>query len=118
RRSDDGRRCDDTEGALHDPSRNGDPAPSRIGPGSTNRTATMRLSGGFREAKNISPRVLLDRHPVIHLVDAENLRIPVVASELVVLAHDQCLDRLGRAHLGTEAAKAAAGEVEVEVVED
>src|SRR5262249_52973471 len=63
-------------------------------------------------------RVLLDRDAVVHLIDAENLRVAALASELVVLAHDERLDWLGRAHLRAEAAEAAAREVEVEVVEN
>src|ERR1700730_5717298 len=35
-----------------------------------------------------STRVLLDRHPVVHLVHAQNLGFAAVAAELVVLAHD------------------------------
>src|SRR5262245_27472478 len=96
---------------------------------------------GFRNAKNISGArlskwpgssrsgtaggpyppltcVLLDRHPVVHLVDPEDLRLAAVAAKFVILAHDQRLDRLGRTDLRAETAEAAAREVEVEVVED
>src|SRR5437773_12524663 len=62
-------------------------------------------------------RVLLDRDAVVHLIDPENLRFTAVAAELVVLAHDQGLDRLGGTDLGAEGAEAAAREVEIEVVE-
>src|ERR1051325_4041305 len=65
--------------------------------GFTNRI--MYRLGGFRKAKSISGRVLLDRPPGIHLIDAQDLRVPAVAAELVVLAHDQPLDRLGRTDL-------------------
>src|SRR5690348_18272684 len=63
-------------------------------------------------------RVLFDRNSVVHLIDAEDLRLPAVASELVVLAHDEGLDRLGRTDFGAEAAEAAARQVEVEIIED
>jgi hypothetical protein len=46
---------------------------------------------------------------VIHLVDAEDLRLAALGAEFVVFAHDQRLDRLGGANLGTEPAKTAAG---------
>src|SRR4029079_3855686 len=72
----------------------------------------------FRNAKNVSARVLLDRDPVIHLVDAHDLRIAAVGSELVVFAHDERLDRLGRTDLGAQPAEAAARQVEVKVVEN
>ena len=55
---------------------------------------------------------------VVHLVDAEDLRFAAVAAELVVLAHDERLDRLGRADFRAQAAEAAARQVEVEVIED
>src|ERR1051326_2484101 len=83
--------------------------------GFTNRIMYRR--GGFRKAKSISVGVLLDGHPVIHLIDAQDLRVPAVAAELVVLAHDQRLDRLGRANLRAQAAEAAARQVEIEVIE-
>src|SRR5690242_20202043 len=67
---------------------------------------------GFREAKNLSVRVLFDFYSVIHLIDAQNLGIAAVTSQFVVLAHDQRLDRLGRADLGAQPAEAAAGQVE------
>src|SRR4051812_3273235 len=56
----------------------------------------------------VSVCVLFYRHTVVHLVDAEDLRLATVRAQLVVLAHDQRLDRLGRADLGAKAAKAAA----------
>src|SRR5580765_7750958 len=62
--------------------------------------------------------VLLDRHAVVHLIDAKDLRIPAVTAEFVILAHDERLDRFGRADLRAQAAEAAAGKIEVEVVED
>src|SRR5262249_16479648 len=62
--------------------------------------------------------VLFDAHAVIHLIDPEDLRLPAVAAKLVVLAHDQGLDRLGRANLQAESAKAAPREIEIEIVED
>src|SRR5262249_55755443 len=68
--------------------------------------------------KGKSVRVLFDRDAVVHLVDAQNLRLAAVAAELVVLAHDERLDRLGRAHLGAQPAEAAARQIKVEVVED
>src|ERR1700730_4085411 len=74
--------------------------------------------GRFRNAKNVSARVLLDRHPVVHLVDAHDLRIAAVGSELVVFAHDERFDRLGRANLGAQPAETAARQIEVKVVEN
>src|SRR5262249_51453937 len=62
-------------------------------------------------------RVLLDWHAVVHLVDPEDLRIAAVTAKLVVLAHDERLNRLGRADLRAEATETAAGEIEVEVIE-
>src|ERR1700737_2684042 len=73
---------------------------------------------GFREAKSVSAAVLLDFDAVVHLIDSQDLRVAAVASQLVVLAHDQGLDRLGRTDFGTQATETAAREVEVEVVED
>src|SRR5438105_6388097 len=35
---------------------------------------------GFREAKNVSVRVLFDRDSVVHLVDPQNLRVAAVAT--------------------------------------
>src|SRR3954470_16316381 len=61
----------------------------------------------FREAKSVSARVLLDFNAVVHLVDAQNLGVAAVAPELVVLAHDQRLDRLGRTKFGAQAPKTA-----------
>src|SRR5256885_10835499 len=78
----------------------------------------MYRAGVFRKAKSISAGVLLDRDAVVHLVDAHDLGVAAVAAELVVLAHDQRLDRLGRADLRAQAAEAAAGQVEIKVVED
>src|SRR6185437_9363405 len=86
-----------------------------------NQTQSDRDSlriGVFREAKNLSVRVLFDRHAVVHLVDTQNLRIATIAAQLVILAHDQRLNRLGRADLGTQPAKAAPGQVEVEIIQD
>src|SRR5207249_6754167 len=68
-------------------------------------------------AKTVLPGVLLDCNAVVHLIDTQNLGFPAIASELVVLAHDQRLDRLGRADFGAQTAEAAAREIEVEVVE-
>src|SRR4051812_30922074 len=73
---------------------------------------------GFREAKNVSVRVLFDFNPVVYLIDAQDLGVAAVAPQLVVLAHDQRLDRLGGAHLGAQPAEAAARKIEVEVVEN
>src|SRR5207248_7385323 len=77
--------------------------------------------GSFQEpkrtAKTVLPGVLLDCNAVVHLIDTQNLGFPAIASELVVLAHDQRLDRLGRADFGAQTAEAAAREIEVEVVE-
>src|SRR5512147_3095649 len=61
--------------------------------------------------------VLLNRQAVVHLVHSQDLRLAAVAAELVVLAHDQRLHRLGGAHLRTEPAEAAPREVEIEVVQ-
>src|SRR5881296_2488545 len=82
----------------------------------------------FREAKrcpfsacwtaDASAGVLLDRHPVVHLVYAKDLHFAAVATKFVILAHDERLDWLGRANFRAQAAKAAARQVEVEVVED
>src|SRR5256885_8917278 len=78
----------------------------------------MYRAGVFRKAKSISAGVLLDRDAVVHLVDAEDLGVAAVAAELVVLAHDQRLDRLGRAHFRAQTAEAAPRQIEVEVVEN
>src|SRR5439155_15900046 len=59
----------------------------------------------------------LDRDAVVHLVDAKDLSFAAVAAELVIFAHDQRLDRFGRADFRTQSTEAAAGEIEVEVVE-
>src|SRR6185295_12274800 len=72
----------------------------------------------FREVKNVSVRVLFDGHAVVHLIDPQNLGVAAVGPELVILAHDQRFDRLGRTDLRTESAEAAPREVEVEIVED
>ena len=71
-----------------------------------------------RPSTEVSIEILLDGNAVVHLVDAEDLRVAAVAAELVVLAHDERLDRLGRADFRAQAAEAAARQVEVEVVED
>src|SRR6185295_10331095 len=78
----------------------------------------MHPAGGFREAKNVSVRVLFDSNAVVHFVNPQNLCIPAVAPQLVILAHDERLDRLGGAHFGAQAAKTATRQVEVEVVEN
>src|SRR6266705_1686017 len=78
----------------------------------------MHPPGGFREAKNVSVGVLLDLNPVVHLVDAQNLLVPAVAAQLVILAHDQRLDRLCWTDLRAQPAETAPGQVEIEVVED
>ena len=67
----------------------------------------LALEKGFEKRKNVSPGVLLDVDPVVHLVDPQELRIPAVTAKLVILAHDERFDRLGRAHFGTQAAEAA-----------
>src|SRR5262249_4423326 len=77
----------------------------------------FRRFPAFREAKNLSVRVLLDWHAVVHLIHAKNLRFAAVATQFVIFAHDERLDRFGRADLGAQPAEAAAREVEVEVVE-
>src|SRR5688572_27060036 len=51
--------------------------------------------------------VLLDGDAVVHLVNPQDLGVPAVAAELVILAHDEGLDRLGGAHFGTQTAEAA-----------
>src|SRR6478672_8877404 len=81
-----------------------------------------KQSEGFPKAKYRSAvrklsRVVLDGDAVIHLIDAQDLRVAAVAAQLVVFAHDQGLDRLGRADLGAQSAEAAARQIEVEVVE-
>src|SRR6266576_3897534 len=40
----------------------------------------MYPAGGFRKAKSISAGVLLDRHAVVHLIDAQDLRVAAVAA--------------------------------------
>src|SRR3954468_21238763 len=90
---------------------------TRIGPPRTRRGSDYAPRRGFREAKNVSARVLLDFDPVVHLIDAEDLGVAAVAPQLVVLAHDQRLDWLGRTHLGAQPAEAAARQVEIEVIE-
>src|SRR5262249_27367049 len=72
----------------------------------------------FREAKNVSVRVRLDGHAVVHLVHPQDLRVAAIAAQFVILAHDQRLDRLGRTDLGAESAETAPRKVEVEIVED
>src|SRR5688572_290986 len=67
--------------------------------------------------KTLSACVLLDRHSVVHLIDAQDLGVAAVTAKLVVLAHDERLDRLGWADFGAQPAEAAARQVEVEVVE-
>src|SRR5260221_14726474 len=64
------------------------------------------------------PRVVLGRPAVVHLVDAQHLRVAAVASELVPLAHDERFDGPRGTHLRAQTAKAAPREIEVEVVED
>src|SRR5262249_50657446 len=71
----------------------------------------------FPYGKGKSACVLFDRDAVVHFVDSEDLRLPAVATKFVILAHDERLDRLCRADLRAESAKAAAREVEVEIVE-
>src|SRR3954471_71007 len=78
----------------------------------------MHPKGAFREAKNISAGVLLDLDAVVHLIDAKNLGVAAVAPQFVILAHDERLNRLGRAHFAAQTAKTAARQVEIEVVED
>ena len=78
----------------------------------------MHPKGVFREAKNVSAGVLLDFDPVVHLVDAQNLRVAAVAAQFVVLAHDEGLDRLGRADFAAQTTEAAARQVEIEVVQN
>src|SRR6185312_5221491 len=97
-----------------------EPRPSAAGrPAKAGRYAGIMYSpGAFRKAKSISVGVLLDGYAVVHLVDPEDLGVAAVRAELVVLAHDERLDGLGRAHLGAQAAEAAARQVEVEIVED
>src|SRR5438477_12358779 len=52
-----------------------------------NRAVVKPRAGGdsrrfpaFREAKNVSARVLFDRDPVVHLVNPQNLRVAAVAT--------------------------------------
>src|SRR5262245_59855522 len=74
-------------------------------------------SGGLGKAKN-SASILFDWDPVVHLIDAEDLGFPAIAAEFVILAHDQGLNGLGGTHFRAQPAKAAARQVEVEVVQD
>src|SRR5262249_23292138 len=69
------------------------------------------------KTKNLSVGVLLDGYAVVHLVDAQDLRLSTVATKFVILAHDERLDRLGRVDLGAEPAKPASREVGGEVVQ-
>src|SRR6185312_8154013 len=87
-----------------------EPRPSAAGrPAKAGRYAGIMYSpGAFRKAKSISVGVLLDGYAVVHLVDPEDLGVAAVRAELVVLAHDERLDGLGRAHLGALVAEAAA----------
>src|SRR5436305_1173290 len=78
----------------------------------------MYPAAHFREAKNVSVGVLLDRDPVVHLVHSQDLRVAAVGTEFVILAHDQRLDGFGRTHLGAQPAEAAPRQVEIEVIED
>src|SRR6478609_5569673 len=80
-----------------------------------------RAGGEIFKTRNCADKlvcVLLNWYAVVHLVHPEDLRVAAVASQLVVLAHDQRLDRLGRADFGAQPAKAAAGQVEIEVIEN
>ena len=63
-------------------------------------------------------RVLLDGHAVVHLVDPEDLRLTAVGTQFVILAHDERFDGFGGAHFRAEPAKAAAGQVEIEVIQN
>src|SRR5437762_2029079 len=89
------------------------------------KNGAVRSGGGahtlpprcFRNAKNVSARVLLDWHPVVHLIDAHDLRIAAVGPELVVFAHDERLDRFGGTNLGAESAEAAARQIKVKIIE-
>src|ERR1700722_10536302 len=82
-------------------------------------SAQGRLWGARNRTACLGPlaRVLLDRHAVVHLVDPQDLRFTAVAAELVILAHDEGLDGLGRADLRTEAAETATRQIEVEVIQ-
>src|SRR5262249_48874866 len=51
-------------------------------------------------------------------VDAQDLRLAAVAAKLVILAHDERLDRPGRTHFRAQPAEAASGQIEIEIVED
>src|SRR6476659_9474355 len=62
--------------------------------------------------------ILLDRHAVVHFIYAENLGFPAVAAKFVILAHDQRLDGLRGADFRTQPAETAAGQVEVEVIQN
>ena len=86
------------------------------GGGSQARPAAGGAQGAREPSR--SAGVELGRKPVVHLVDAQHLRPARVASELVLLAHDQRLDRPRRTDLGAQSAETAARQVEVEVVED
>src|SRR5262245_423923 len=94
--------------------------PSRTAPRSLPQLRRIPQDGGFRNWKKPYGlvRILLDWHPVVHLVDAQDLRLPTVAAKLVILAHDERLDRLGGTHLRAQATEAAPGEVEIEIVEN
>src|SRR3979490_219981 len=72
--------------------------PSRIGPLGPGPLSHPLSPGRFRNAKNVSAGVLLDGHPVVHLINAHYLCIAAVGSELVILAHDEGVNRLGAAH--------------------
>src|SRR5579859_4712365 len=89
----------------------------KIRSGAADPAESTRMRDAAYERGN-SVRILFDRHAVVHLIDAKNLCFTTVTSELVVLAHDQRLDRLRRAHFRAQPAEAATREVEVEVVED
>src|SRR5581483_3077087 len=62
-------------------------------------------------------RVLFDWNAVVHLVNAQDLGLAAIRTKLVILAHDEGLNRLGWAHFRAQSAEAAPGQVEIEVIE-
>src|SRR5262245_17565382 len=104
-----------------------DPPPTQTAPAlqesippesAANRTIPARGFSKSESRETVSVCVLLDGNAVVHLVDPQDLRLATIAAELVILAHDERFNRLGRANLRTEAAKTAARQVEVEIVEN
>ena len=82
------------------------------------RAASDRPKHPAEDRMEALSSVVLDLDTVVHVVHTQNLRLAIVAAELVVFTHDECLHRLGRTDLRTQTTETAAGEIEVEKVQD